>query len=229
MRRSVLIWFLGIVGLVICGVCYRLSSEYFHRSISVPAKLTAPLSEFPLRVEDWVGTDVSIRETVLETAGNDDYLNRLYKNDNTNEQASVYVAYTTRPQTMLGHRPRVCYKANRWIHDGTEQVKIISSQGHEIPCLLHRFHKPAIREEQVTVLNFYIVNGEFTDDEGAFSGLSWRRPSGSKDIASLAQVQISSTLENSARALVVDMAGMITDYLALSPEIDEFSKIQLDE
>jgi hypothetical protein len=80
--------------------------------------------------------------------------------------------------------------------------------------LIHRFHKPAPAYEQIVVLNFYILNGQITADESDFSGPLGRRPNISGDPARyVAQVQISSVLENSIRAAAKDMTDLILDYL----------------
>jgi hypothetical protein len=81
-------------------------------------------------------------------------------------------------------------------------------------CLIHRFHKPAPAYDQTVVLNFYILNGQITADEKDFSGVLGRRPNISGDPARyVAQVQISSVLENSIRTAAADMTDLILDFL----------------
>jgi hypothetical protein len=68
--------------------------------------------------------------------------------------------------------------------------------------------------EQIVVLNFYILNGRITADEKDFSGLLDRKPNIAGDPARyVAQVQISSVLENSIRTAAKDMADVILDFL----------------
>jgi len=65
------------------------------------------------------------------------------------------------------------------------------------------------------VLNFYIVNGQLTSDESVFSGVGWRTPNIGGDPARyVAQVQISSVLENSIRTAAKEIADVILDFLA---------------
>ena len=117
---------------------------------------------------------------------------------------------------MLGHRPQVCYVGGGWIHDSTEQSEVISNFGRAIPCLVHRFHMPAPGYEERVVLNFYIVNGQLTNDESSFSGVGWRTPNIAGNTARyVAQVQISSVLENSTRTAVKNMTELI---LAFFPD-----------
>jgi len=68
--------------------------------------------------------------------------------------------------------------------------------------------------EQIVVLNFYILNGRITADEKDFSGLLDRRPNIAGDPARyVAQVQISSVLENSIRTAAEEITELILDFL----------------
>jgi hypothetical protein len=67
--------------------------------------------------------------------------------------------------------------------------------------------------QEIVVLNYYILNGQITSDERNFSGVGWRTPNIAGDPARyVAQVQISSVLENSVRMAAMDMADLIMDY-----------------
>jgi hypothetical protein len=64
------------------------------------------------------------------------------------------------------------------------------------------------------VLNFYILNGQLTANEDTFSGIGWRTPNiGGNPARYVAQVQISSVLENSARKATADMSELLLDFL----------------
>jgi len=202
-----------MVLLVVIGIGYRLVATKMKVIVSTQIKLDIPLSEFPIRIGRWIGRDVPISETVLKVAANDDFLSRLYVNESNNQWANVYIAYTARPRTMLGHRPQVCYPANGWTHENTEHVKVISNSGRSIRCLLHNFQKSTPKTEEIIVLNYYIVNGRLTDDESVFSGLGWRTPNIDGNPARyVAQVQISSLLEMSVRSLAKDSTDLALDY-----------------
>lgn len=211
--RAGLVWPLSVVLLIGSGIAYRVLAAHLETFVSVSINLPVPLSEFPMQIGGWVGKDVPIPETVQRVAGNDDFLNRLYVNSETNQWTNIYVAYTARPRTMMGHRPQVCYPANGWIHDSTEYKKLISRRGLEIPYLLHHFRRPAPDYGEILVLNFYIVNGQLTNDESTFSGVGWRTPNIAGDPAQyVAQVQFSSILENSVRSAAKEFSYLILDY-----------------
>lgn len=204
---------LSIILVALSGVAYRVLASRLKSIVGVPIELPVPLSAFPMQVDSWVGKDVPIPANIQRIAGNDDFLNRLFINEPNKQWANVYVAYSARPRTMQGHRPRVCYVGGGWIHDSTEQSQVFSKTGMAVPCLIHRFHKPAPENTEIVVLNFYILNGQLTCDESGFSGVAWRTPNIAGNAARyIAQVQISSVLENSVLAAAKDMTDLILDY-----------------
>jgi hypothetical protein len=203
----------AVVLLISSGITYRILTAHLKLIVDTPIKLPVSLSGFPLRIGNWVGKDVPIPENIQRVAKNDDFLNRLYVNKSTNQWANVYIAYTARPRTMLGHRPETCYVGGGWIHDSTEKADFISSFSKHVSCLIHRFHMPAPRNNEVVVLNYYILNGQITADESGFSGVGIRTPNIAGSPARyVAQVQISSVLEDSVRKVATDITELILDF-----------------
>lgn len=203
--------------IILSGIAYRVLAYRLKLVAANPISLPAPLSVFPMHIGNWVGTDLSIPATTKEYMKKhfaDDFLSRQYINDMIQAWADVYIVYcSSQPGGILGHQPRVCYPGNGWIHDSTETSKFISRAGRKIPCLIHRFHKPAPMYNQTVVLNFYILNGQLTTDEKDFSGLLGRRPNIDGNPARyVAQVQISSVLENSILNIATDMTDLMLDF-----------------
>ncbi len=208
-----MVWILAVLLLISSGITYRVLAYRLKLVVDTPVELPVPLSAFPEKIGQWVGEDVPIPKNIQRVAGNDAFLNRLFINNLNNQWANVYIAYTAHPRTMLGHRPQICYVAGGWVHDSTEQTKIISSTGREFPCLLHRFRRPSPETEETVVLNFYIVNGQITSDERVFSGVGWRTPNINGNPARyVTQVQISSVFENSVRSAAKDIAEPVLDF-----------------
>ncbi|MHC4356358.1 MAG: exosortase-associated EpsI family protein, partial [Planctomycetota bacterium] len=99
------VWLLAVVLLVSAGAAYRVLASRLERltsGITLPVSLDA----YPKRIRQWVGEDVPIPVNVQEVAGNDAFVNRLYRSKSGKEWANVYIAYTAHPRTMRGHRPR---------------------------------------------------------------------------------------------------------------------------
>jgi hypothetical protein len=214
---TLLIWISAVLLLVSSGITYRLLASHLELIFDTQISLPVPLSGFPSEVGNWSGRDLPIWTTTreyMEKNFADDFVSRRYINSVTKAWADVYVVYcSSRPGGILGHQPRVCYVGHGWIHDGTEPSQFISRAGQQIPCLVHRFHKPAPMNAQIVVLNFYILNGQITTVENSFSGPFGRRPNIAGDPARyVAQVQVSSVLENSIRQAGKDMTDLILEF-----------------
>jgi hypothetical protein len=207
-------WVAAIMVLYISGAAYRAVVSHLDDALITPISLPVALEAFPLKIDKWTGQDVSVPESVIRIAGNDDYIYRIYRDESTGHWVNVYVAYSGRPRTMVGHRPDVCYGAAGWVCDGTVRSEFQSSDLRSVPCLIHRFRKPGPDGTEIVVLNYYILNGRITNDAGGFSGLGWRTPNIDGDPARyVAQVQISGVLESQTRSAAESMTALICDYL----------------
>ena len=215
--RTWLVWVLAVLLLISAGIIYEALASRFKLIAGSPVKLPRPLSDFPTDIGQWVGEDLPIPTTTrqyMETNFADDFLSRRYMNGTTKAWADVYIVYcSSRPGGILGHQPRVCYPAHGWVHDNTEPSEFTSRNGQQIPCLIHRFHKPDTYEQTV-ILNFYILNGRITTTEKEFSGILGRKINIAGDPARyVAQVQISSLLENSIRKAAEQMTDLVLAFL----------------
>jgi len=222
-------WILAVLLLVLSGITYRLLASHLESIFDTPVSLPVPLNAFPKKFGNWVGQDLdipNITREYMEKHFADDFLSRQYINDADTSWANVYIVYcSSRPAGMLGHQPRICYPANGWILESIESAQIRTLKGQQINCSLYRFNKPAPAHEQIIVLNFYILNGQITANEGDFSGLFGRRPNIAGDMARyVAQVQISSVLENSVRNMARDIGDLVLSYLP-----DKNGKVQAAE
>lgn len=209
---------LAVLSLLLSGIVYRVLASQLKLVVDTPITLPVPFESFPVQIGNWVGRDLSIPNTTkeyMERNFADDFLSRRYINAETKAWADVYIVYcSSKPGGILGHRPGICYPAHGWIHDSTESTQFTLRAGQQIPCLIHRFHKPAPAYDEAVVLNFYILNGWITTNENDFSGPLGRRLNTAVDPTRyVAQVQISSVLENSVQTAAEDIAGLILDFL----------------
>jgi hypothetical protein len=210
---------IAFIAMVICGVIYKSAAHWLQKASSAPVFLPVPLSAFPYIIGDWTGREAPLEEGIAEAAANDDFCSRLYVNRNSKNAVNLYIAYSASPRTMVGHRPDVCYTAAGWIHDSTDNSSFVAKSGKKIPCLIHRFHLPWPRQDELVVLNFYIINGKSSAEESGFSGIEWRTPNIKGDIARyVAQIQISSVLGNSVLNAAADMTDTIFGFL---PDVND--------
>jgi hypothetical protein len=202
--------FIAALLLVLSDRGYEALERRFSDAGGLKVLPKIPFEYFPRSISGWEGQDQPISDTVLKIAANDDYVCRRYVHTDNQFAASLYIAYTSEPQRMLGHRPQVCYVGSGWTHDSTVQESLTTPEGRQISLLVHRFSKKGLSEQPVTVLNYYVVNGEITADHTLFSGLKWRRPQIRNGRASyVAQVQVSSTSPQAAYALAETLSDQI--------------------
>ncbi len=176
--------------LLLSGVPHRVLHANLQQLSSAKVILDPPLSALPMVVGSWRGERVPLSAAVLRVAKNDDYISRRYVNRDTGEIVNLYVAYTARPRTMLGHRPRICFPSAGWLHESTKETRFETERA-SIPCLVHRFQEPGSGRGQQLVLNYYVLNGQPTIDESSFSSIRWRDPNLSRNSNRyVAQVQI---------------------------------------
>ncbi len=208
----------AVIVLFTSGAVYRHFAPQWQGTGLDPIRLPVPLERFPRTIDDWISRDLpiaTITQRYMRQHFADDYISRHYIHTQTRTWADLYVVYcSSRPAGILGHKPGVCYPAHGWIPDETLPSEVVTKRGHKIPCLIHRFHKPAPAYAEIVVLSFYVVNGRISIDQRAFSNLMGRNPNISGDPAKyVAQIQISSILENSIRLAAEDMIDTILDII----------------
>jgi hypothetical protein len=206
-------WLYAITVLFIAGAFYRITESALRAVVHKPFILPIPLSDFPVKINNWEGEDIQIPPYIQQITGNDDLLYRFFVNKSSGHWVTLYLGYSTRPGSMLGHRPEICYVANGWVNESSFQSQFVTSNRRPLRCSIHRFHRRSSGYEEVVVLNFYILNGQIICDEKEFSHLRWRTPNfGDNPAMYMVQVQISSGLENSVRKAAEDMSELILDF-----------------
>jgi len=217
-RQMVLATIAAVAVLVAGGLAYRVVEPRWRGTGQKVIRLPVPLGDFPTEIAGWTGQDMQIPQTTEQYMRQnfaDDFLSRRYLNKDKGMLVDLYAVYcASRPAGILGHRPGVCYPAHGWIHDQTLNTEVVTSSGRRIPCLLHRFHMPLPNYQEVVVLSFYVVNGQITTHEQAFTGLIDRGPNIDGDPARyVAQVQVSSGFESAVRQAAADMVDSLLGYL----------------
>lgn len=208
---------ISIILLVISGYTYRLYAKKLDALTHSPLLPQIPLSQFPLDIGFWKGMDVPLSDTVLKVAANEDHISRRYRNEQTQAEVNLYLAYTSQPRNMLGHRPRVCYVNSGWIHEDTKNILIHPAAEETTGCLLHTFLKQDNNSIRLSVLNYYILNGQVTTDHNLFSGLRYRSlRSTRKNPRYVAQIQVNSRSSREATAFTELIEPLILSYM---PEI----------
>lgn len=187
-RRGVFVAAGTAIGLlVLSGMCYRVAAEYLARpSESIPLPAGA-LARLPMRIGQWVGRDVPLSEAVIEATDSDDHVSRAYSRGYGAERIWVFIAYGVRARDLMPHRPEVCYPGSGWTLEGRRDADLTLGDGSKLRCRTLRFSRGGLTATQRTVLNYYIVDGQYCADVSVLRSKAWR---GSSGVRYMAQVQI---------------------------------------
>jgi len=194
--------------LVGSGAAYQLLAvRYARASESVPIP-PGTLAQLPLRIGDWEGTDIPMKERIVQATDTDDHVNRkYYVRGRGRDAVALWVAYGVRFRDLMPHRPEVCYPGAGWTLQETRSVELKTPDGSAVPCRLHRFNRGTLQNERNVVLNYYLVDGEYNSDVSAVRKRVWRFNSGLQYVA---QVQVTcpeTLLQRAAGELVCQFAA----------------------
>lgn len=202
----------GAILLACSGVAYRVTAASLDAAVSERIMPDRPLDTLPMVLGDWAGERIELAPEIVRVAGIDDHVSRVYRNLKNGDIVTLYVSYTGRPRTMLGHRPTICYPNTGHSHTRTEQVEIVCGDNRS-PALIHTFVKPrGVDQLRTMVLNYYVLGGNVTVDENSFAGMSWRTPNLARDATRyVAQVQVAATVG-------IDIDSTRTDLIKFAEE-----------
>jgi len=207
----------GVFLLIASGAGYQwLAGQYAHASSSVPIP-RGTLGQLPMEIDGWKGRDVPISDDIIRATDCDDFVNRAYARPEKRQNVGLWVAYGVKFRDLMPHRPEVCYTGNGWTLDEIRELKLAAADSTAIPCRLLRFTRGALGGERITVLNYYLIDGQCYPD---VSGLRKDICKFNSDIQYVAQLQITcsdalfqAAAEQSVTDFAVDSAALIRDLL----------------
>ena len=162
------------------GVAYRVLVTHLARPTdSVPLSME-DLAELPMQLESWRGRDVPLAEAVIRATGTDAHVSRKYKWGS--KSVGLFLAYGVRTRDLLPHRPTVCYPGIGYTLKENDDVILSLPNGDTLPCRVFQFDHGGLGQQSMTVLNYYIVDDQYSPDVEL---LRWKRR-----IRYVAQVQI---------------------------------------
>lgn len=146
------------------------------------------LATFPMEIGMWTGQEVPLDEAIIEATDTDARISRSYSRNNGLESVSLYVAFGQRSRDLMPHRPEVCYIGAGWTQAANQSDELQLEDGTKLPCTIMQFTRGALGQSKVMILDYYIVDGEFSRDVSLLRSKIWR---GSGAIKYTAQIQIS--------------------------------------
>src|SRR5690606_18061206 len=88
------------------------------------------LEAIPHTIGDWVGVDEDVPQEVLQTAGAEGYVSRLYKNSKTNQVVKVWFI-VGHSFNIWRHTPTVCYRSQGFEQASELETQTIQAEGQE--------------------------------------------------------------------------------------------------
>jgi len=173
--------------LIVSGVGYRVLAWHLGAGGGGTPLPPGALQRLPMKIGSWVGQDVKLDDRVVEATDTDAHVNRRYLRSNGSEGVSLYIAYGARARDLMPHRPEVCYPGNGWTLKDTRHVNLPLADGTKLQCRILKFSRAGLSTENITVLSYYLVDGQYSPDVSLLRSKSWVGQSG---IDYMAQVQI---------------------------------------
>jgi len=162
-----------------------------------------------MQIGSWAGQDVPLDEAIVRATGTDAHISRRYSRRNGLESVSLYVACGVNARNLMVHRPEICYIGAGWTLMNRRSVELPLNDGTRLPCSVLDFSHGVLNTNQVTVLYYFIVDGQCCGDVSLLQSRAWR---GSGTVRYVAQVQIvasakSNLTADSAERIVSDFAA----------------------
>ena len=210
--------------LIVSGAGYRVLARRLGANDGGRPLPPGTLQRLPIKIGDWVGQDVKLDERIVEATDTDAHVNRRYVRSNSAEAVSLYIAYGLRARDLMPHRPEVCYPGNGWTMQDTRHVDLPLADGTKLQCRILKFSRAGLSTENVTVLSYYLVDGQYSPDVSLLRSKAW---AGQGNIDYMAQVQVTcpgrgqlspESSVKSVSAFAVDSARGIYDLFQRSGE-----------
>lgn len=113
-KTSIWSGYTSSVTLLMLYFCVTVFSTYLLANRSQPEIIRTPLSQFPVRLDDWRGVESRLDSTVEAVAGaNDYYLGDFISEEN--DAVNVYISYySDQKHGQIPHSPKVCIPSAGW-------------------------------------------------------------------------------------------------------------------
>ena len=200
----------GIVMLA-TGIGYRVMAARLAAPVETITLSNEALARLPMKLGEWIGREAPLAEEIVEVTDTDAHVSRRYSRAGGLDSVWFYIAYGVRARDLMPHRPEVCYTGAGWTLIDRRAVELSLRDGSELPCNVMQFSRGTLKNERIVVLDYYIVDGEYSHDVSLLRSKIWR---GSGRVGYVSQVQIVASLTHHTD---LDSAGeSVYDFAALS-------------
>lgn len=121
------------------------------------------LTEFPLTLGDWSGTDVPITDDVREILGPGDFVQRVYRHAPEEPSVDLFLAYFPTQRTgATVHSPQNCLPGAGWVPVESGQIHLPQADGKIATVNRYVIAKGS---ERRLVMYWYQAHGRITANE----------------------------------------------------------------
>jgi EpsI family protein len=184
LRSGIAVAALILVG---SGQGYRLMADRYSRSGTEVVIPRGTLDAVPIEIGEWRGRDVALDDAVVRATDTDDHINREYRSAVDAGTVTLYVACGVHLRDLFPHRPDVCYAGSGWTQVDSQELLLDKDESGEFRCLLQHYSRGVLASQRVSVLYYYIVDGENCADVSLLRSKAWRAGDG---VHYSAQVQV---------------------------------------
>lgn len=196
------------------GLGYRVVAARLESPIGGPPISPDALARFPRQIGDWTGEDIALDEAIVRQTDTDAHVNRRYSRPGGLEAVSFYVASGVKARDLMPHRPEVCYTGAGWTLADRQSVELPLSDSTKLPCNVMQFSRGALNAQQVVVLDYYLVDGQYCADVSLLRSKAWR---GQGSVRYVAQVQIVAPITETRKAQAA--TRLVSDFAVRSARL----------
>ena len=183
--------------MLVFGLGYRVLAARLEAPVNTTPIPPAVLKRFTMQIGDWTGREVPLDEAIVRATDTDAHINRSYSRNNGLEFISLYIATGVKARDLMPHRPEVCYTGAGWTRIDKRSMELPLSDGTALPCNVMQFSRGVLTVNKIVVLDYYIVDGEYSSDVSLLRSKAWR---GSGTVRYVAQVQIVTSIQSNQTA-----------------------------
>lgn len=163
----------GFVMLVF-GVTYYAVAARLQGPAAASPIAPDSLEQLPLQIAEWTGQDFPIDEDIVRATDTDAHVSRRYTRGNGADSVILFVGcgFSRFDQTL--HRPEICYQRAGWTLTDEHSAQLPQRGASKLPCTILKFSRPGLETQRVTVLHYYIVDGQLYGNVSMTESRLWR-------------------------------------------------------
>lgn len=181
--------------MVIFGLGYRILAARLDTPLNMTPVSQEALDQLPMQIGDWTGQEVPVDASIVRATDTDAHVSRRYSRKNSFDSVSLWIASGVKARDLMPHRPEVCYTGAGWTLMDRRSMELPLATEATLPCNVMQFSRGALNTERVMVLDYYIVDGQYSSDVSLLRSKAWR---GSGTVGYVAQVQIAAGVPTAA-------------------------------